>query len=230
MNHKYCFLLSLFLICSFHTTEAQIEQPGKIENDSVQSIGQIKGLKGGISQGDSSEKSRVGAENISGRTTSKKKDKTPEDSLIHSPKKATMLSSFLPGAGQYYNKKYWKIPIIYAGFGILGYSVSFNQFNYRYYKDELIRRQQGLGGLNPDLERYSNSNLDELQSFYRRNRDLSYIGIALLYVVNVIDATVDAHLFEFDMSDDLSFKWNLNQSDLIATGIFQPRLTFSFRF
>lgn len=164
------------------------------------------------------------------RTKKDKDSNLANDTLRHSPRKATMLSAILPGAGQYYNKKYWKIPVIYAGFGVLGYSVEFNQTNYRNFKDELIRRQQGAGALDPDLERYSNANLDELQSFYRRNRDLSYIGIALFYLVNIIDATVDAHLFEFDMSDDLSMRWTGNQNDIIALGNFQPRLTFTFRF
>jgi hypothetical protein len=158
------------------------------------------------------------------------KEKKEDAPYVHSPKKASFYSALLPGAGQYYNKKYWKIPVLYAGFGALGYSVGFNQRLYREFKDELIKRQQNLGGLDPDLERYSDSNLNELQDFYRRNRDLSYIGIALFYIINIVDATVDAHLFEFDMSDDLSMRIGSNENDIIAFRNFQPRLQLTFKF
>lgn len=227
-------LKSFLLLYAFSTLfslslHAQVEEKEIIEKDTLQSVDQIKGFKGAGNQVVVTESPKPEQGNVSSPNPEKTKKKN-SDSLYHSPRKATMLSAFLPGAGQYYNKKYWKIPIIYAGFGALAYSVGFNQQNYRFFKDELIRRQQGVGTLDPDLERYSNANLDELQSFYRRNRDLSYIGIALLYVINIIDATVDAHLFEFDMSDELSLKWNGNQGDLFATSLFQPRLTLSFRF
>jgi len=154
----------------------------------------------------------------------------PLKSSVHSPKKASLLSAALPGAGQFYNKKYWKIPIVYIGFGALAYSAGFNSRFYRSYKNELINRQQNTGNLNLELERYSDANLDELQSFYRRNRDLSYIGMALLYMINIVDATVDAHLFDFDMSDNLSLRISSNENDIIAQQFAQPRLKLSYKF
>ncbi|MFN4123928.1 MAG: DUF5683 domain-containing protein [Flavobacteriales bacterium] len=229
MTLKSFLLLYAFAAVFSLSLHAQVEEKEIIEKDTLQSVDQIKGFKGAGNQGFVTQVSKTEKGDESSPNSEKAKKET-RDSLYHSPRKATMLSAVLPGAGQFYNKKYWKIPIVYAGFGALAYSVGFNQQNYRFFKDELIRRQQGIGGLDPDLERYSNANLDELQSFYRRNRDLSFIGIALLYVVNIIDSTVDAHLFEFDMSDDLSLKWNGNQGDLFATSLFQPRLTLSFRF
>lgn len=154
----------------------------------------------------------------------------PLQSSVHSPKKASLLSAALPGAGQFYNKKYWKIPIVYIGYGALIYSAGFNSRFYRLYKNELISRQQNTGNLNLELERYSDANLDELQSFYRRNRDLSYIGMALLYMINIVDATVDAHLFDFDMSDNLSLRISSNENDIIAQQFAQPRLKLSYKF
>jgi hypothetical protein len=74
------------------------------------------------------------------------------------------------------------------------------------YKGELVKRQQGLGGLDEGLALYTDANLNELQDFYRRNRDLTVVGMALLYALNVIDATVDAHLFDFNVNDDLSMR------------------------
>ena len=134
----------------------------------------------------------------------------------HSPKKAALLSAILPGAGQIYNKKYWKVGVLAAGTGALIYSYSFSHSYYKSFKNELIKRQQGKTELlDPDLDRYTDANLFELQDYYRRNAELSVIGMALLYAINIIDATVDAHLFEFNVDKDLSFKiypGNLNSA------------------
>jgi len=138
---------------------------------------------------------------------------SPKDSIQqHSPRKAAIYSAILPGLGQAYNKKYWKIGVIAAGTGALIYSLNFSQGLYRTFKSELINRQQNLGGLNPELNLYSDANLNELQSYYRRNRDLSIIGMFLLYALNIIDANVDGHLFDFNVNEDLSL--NLKPSSM----------------
>lgn len=123
----------------------------------------------------------------------------------HSVRKALILSAIIPGAGQFYNHKYWKIGVIVAGGVALFYSKDFNQRYFHLYKNELINREQKTGVLNTDLQRYSNQNLSELQAYYRRNRDLSIIGMVLLYSANIIDAVVDAHLFDFNVNENLSF-------------------------
>jgi len=129
------------------------------------------------------------------------------DSLakLHSPRKAALLSTVLPGAGQIYNKKYWKAPVIYAGFAGLGYLVKFNNDRYQIYKDAFSARADE----NPDTvdefeDVYSEQDLVTLKNYYRRNRDLSIIGIGLIYVLNILDASVDAHLFYFNVSDNIS--------------------------
>jgi len=135
---------------------------------------------------------------------------TPVDTTakVHSVKKATLLSAFLPGAGQVYNKKAWKVPIIYAGFAGMAYLIKFNNDNYRKYNDALIARNDG-DSTTVDTEfkdKYSDENLATLQDYYRSNRDLSIIVTSLIYVLNIIDAHVDAHLYTFNVNDNLSIK------------------------
>ncbi len=123
----------------------------------------------------------------------------------HSPRKASILSAVLPGAGQAYNKKYWKMPIIYAGMFGLGYLVKVNNEDYRVYKEAYKYRLDGDPGTTDDFVGiYSDQDLLTLKDYYRRNRDLSAIGIGLLYVLNILDAAVDAHLYNFNVSDDLT--------------------------
>ena len=149
----------------------------------------------------------------------------------HSPAKASLYSAIFPGLGQIYNRKYWKLPLVYAGFGALGYSVTFNMTNYSKYKsayidftDKLPETQSYLdvisGSLNPadfdpvlhpdtydsEQETWFKEQLQHNMDYYRRNRDLSYIGLVGLYLLNIVDATVDAHLFDYDISNDLSMK------------------------
>jgi hypothetical protein len=118
------------------------------------------------------------------------------------------MSAVLPGAGQVYNRKYWKTPIIWAGIGACGYFIRSNHLFYKDYKDALIQRND-TSIKEPDkyFEIYSTDQLITLQDQYRQNRDLLIIAASLVYVLNIVDALVDAHLFSFDVSDDLSFNW-----------------------
>lgn len=135
---------------------------------------------------------------------------TATDSMVlaHSPHKATVYSAVLPGLGQAYNKKYWKIPVIYVGFGVSGYFAVDNQKQYKKYKEAYATR---LDGNENTVDQFADSYTDEdlrlLKNFYRRNRDLSYVSIGLIYVLNIVDAAVDAHLFKFNVDDDLSLEW-----------------------
>lgn len=125
----------------------------------------------------------------------------------HSPKKAALFSAVLPGAGQVYNKKYWKLPIIYAGAAGLAYSFQFNQSRYVRYRDAYKYRIDNDATTTDNyIGIYSDDNLNTLQKYYHRYRDITVIGFAALYALNIIDATVDAHLFTFDVSDDLTMK------------------------
>ena len=125
----------------------------------------------------------------------------------HSPKTATWLA-LIPGAGQAYNHKYWKIPIVYAGFTATIYFAVTNNDNYHLYKDAYDYQM----GIKTDVsqhaieesEKYTSDNLVTLRDYYRRNMELSWIITAAWYIVQIIDANVDAHFFYYEINDDLT--------------------------
>ncbi|HNZ42475.1 MAG TPA: DUF5683 domain-containing protein [Bacteroidales bacterium] len=126
---------------------------------------------------------------------------------LHSPKKAAWMSAALPGLGQIYNKKYWKVPVIYVGFGIIGY-LGYNYYTkFNKYKDTYMYRS-ALDTTVTDYfpEIMSKDILYENWNYYRRNFELTCIVGSLFYILNIIDASVDGHLYKFDISDDLSLK------------------------
>lgn len=125
--------------------------------------------------------------------------------LAHSPRKATIMSAVLPGLGQAYNRKYWKIPILYAGLGTCVFFIRDNNQNFQLYKDAYIAELDD-DPTTINTTPYNSSQLNELQETYRRWRDISYMSLAAVYVLNLIDANVDAHLFYFDVDEDLSFQ------------------------
>jgi hypothetical protein len=161
----------------------------------------------------------------------KVKVRKDRDDAYHSPRKAALYSAVLPGLGQIYNRKYWKTPIVYAGFGTLGYFVYFNSTNYVKYRDAYIDFTDENPGttsyyslIGPDVDpgtydkelypaSYDPQKYDWIKGqlkngmdFYKRNRDLSIIGIAGWYILTILDAVVDAQLFHFDVDPDLSLR------------------------
>lgn len=128
-----------------------------------------------------------------------------DSSEMHSVSRATWLSTFLPGAGQAYNGKYWKMPIIYGGIGYCGYLAYENHQLYRRYFDAFFQR---IDSTQTDqyVGVYNERQLIELQNIYRDYRDLSIIVGALIWALNVVDAHVDAHLYYYNVNDNLSFK------------------------
>lgn len=128
----------------------------------------------------------------------------------HNPKKATIYSAVLPGLGQAYNKKYWKIPIVYVGIGTIYYIADMNGDYYRDYRAAFDYKTGTITEADEDIinisQRYSKESLISIRDYYRRNMELSWIIMALWYGLNVIDACVDAHFFEYDIGDDLTLK------------------------
>ncbi len=121
----------------------------------------------------------------------------------HSPKKATLYSAILPGLGQVYNRKYWKVPIVYAGIGVSVYFIQDNIREVNY----LLDNYRNATDDNPNTFNTTGYNTGTLQDFitqHRKWRDYAYLGLIAVYVLNIIDAQVDAHLFNFDVSKDLS--------------------------
>lgn len=124
----------------------------------------------------------------------------------HSVGKAAIYSAVLPGLGQAYNRKYWKIPIIYAGFTVIGYFVVTNDKEYDQFKEAYIyvANSDTVPTDNPYVGKYTKDQLKASMDFYRRNRDLSIIIGVVWYTLNILEAYVDAHFFDYDISDDLS--------------------------
>ena len=138
---------------------------------------------------------------------------TPEDSTVvklHSPTKAAIYSAVLPGLGQGYNKKYWKIPIIYAGFGLLTYFVINNSQEYKKYQEayNYVASGDSTGIDNDYVGKYDKQQLLDGKNYHRRNMELSYIIGGLWYILNIIDASVDAHFFYYDISEDLTIRFD----------------------
>lgn len=130
-----------------------------------------------------------------------------DSSNFHSPKKAAIMSAILPGLGQVYNKKYWKIPVIYAGFAVSGFFIAQKARNMRDYK---LAYQYKTDNDSTTIDPFPFSTPEAILSAYNsyhRSRDLFVIVTAAVYVLNIVDATVDAHLFTFDVTDDLSFNF-----------------------
>lgn len=122
---------------------------------------------------------------------------------MHKPNKATFMSSLVPGLGQYYNQQYWKIPIIYGGFTGLIYYASYNNYVYKKYRREY---KWATDDDDRTVSKYPAANTERLKDTWRRYRDICFIGIGALYLLQVIDANVDAHFFDFTIDKDLSIK------------------------
>ena len=130
------------------------------------------------------------------------------------PSKAAFYSAVLPGLGQIYNKRYWKVPIVYAVIGTGVYTYTYNNDLYDRFRTAFKRRQAGFTddefydingdnaqGASPDLDI---DDLERQQENYQRDRDLALVITIAMYALNIIDANVDAHLKQFNIDEDLS--------------------------
>ncbi|MDR2131520.1 MAG: DUF5683 domain-containing protein [Odoribacteraceae bacterium] len=153
------------------------------------------------------------------------KDKKP-----HSPRKATWLAMALPGAGQVYNDHWWKLPLLYGGVGAAVYGFNWNHGAYKKYRDAFVAYTRYLNAKAADPELpYPESNewdqvfkpggsaknynpqsfqniLKENKNNYKRDRDLLLIVMGGIYVIQILDATVFAHFYEYEISEDLSMQ------------------------
>tara|TARA_B100001142_G_scaffold176762_1_gene176464 strand:+ start:38265 stop:38795 length:531 start_codon:yes stop_codon:yes gene_type:complete len=120
-----------------------------------------------------------------------------------SPKRAAIYSTILPGSGQVYTEKYWKVPVIYAGLITSAYYIRESQELYDLYKETFLNRSNGIYN-DEFLGTYTDENLLTLTNHYRRNREVSTLLFLLTYTLNIVDASVNAHLFDYDVSEDLS--------------------------
>ena len=142
------------------------------------------------------------------------------------PAKAAFYSAVLPGLGQAYNKKYWKIPLVYGAIGTSVYFYVDSNKSYQQYRNAYKSRLEGV--VTEDLAFLDNNRLIAGQKFYQRNRDLSALFIVAFYALNIIDANVDAALLQFNVDENLSLKPVLYPNDVtMRTNV---GLTFNYRF
>lgn len=140
------------------------------------------------------------------------------------PRHAALKSLMVPGLGQIYNKRWWKVPLVYGGFVGIGLVFEFNQRYYKVFlKEAQFRELNPQKTENPLYSNYSSQGIIAIKDSYRRNRDLSVLAGLGFYAITIIDAYVDAKFFRFDISDELSLKVEpvVNQIPMYASA-FSP--------
>ncbi len=149
------------------------------------------------------------------------------------PAKAAFYSAVVPGLGQVYNKKYWKIPIIYAGMAAGIYFYKQQDDDYDRFRDAYKRRLAGYtddefygNGAEPLI---SNDRLINAQKSAQKNKSISIIVTVAFYLLNVVDANVDAHLRQYEVSEDLSLQPNFDYNQFNAKPQYGMSLTYRFK-
>ncbi|WP_276374746.1 DUF5683 domain-containing protein [Chryseolinea sp. H1M3-3] len=152
----------------------------------------------------------------------------------YDPRKALLYAAVVPGMGQVYNKKYWKLPLVYGGFFGIGYAINFYQNLYKDYRVQLFYNlNNGLeddADFNPDdPNKYTTATLRTAVDKARRERDFWVIMMGAMYLLQIVDAHVDAHLKEFDVNPNLkvSIQPSVSRDELLGQ---QNSLSLVFRF
>ncbi len=155
-----------------------------------------------------------------------------------SPSKAAFYSAILPGLGQIYNKRYWKVPLVYGALGTGMYFYITNKDQYHRYRTAYKRRLAGYtddefydmdGRPNADgSPDVSDEALRRGQEFYQKNKDLSLLITIGLYALNIIDANVDAHLKQHNIGQDLTLRPFVEPTDFTSGSTFGLSLSFDF--
>ncbi len=156
------------------------------------------------------------------------------------PSKAAFYSAVLPGLGQIYNRRYWKLPIVYGAIGTGVYAYIYNDDLYNRFRDAFKRRRAGFtddefydvnnSGISPGNPDLSDQALQDAQERYQRDRDLALLITIALYALNIIDANVDAHLRQFNVDDNLTFDLQpyLEYHPITSDPNYGVSLTFKF--
>lgn len=144
-----------------------------------------------------------------------------------SPAKAAFYSAVLPGLGQAYNKKYWKIPIVYGALGTSIYFYINNNKEYNRYRDAYKRR---LAGFEDDefFDRIDLEGLQRAQKFYRKNKEVALLVTVGIYALNIIDANVDAHLLQYNIDKNLTLSPHFKYNEMDAKSDLGLTLNFNF--
>lgn len=150
----------------------------------------------------------------------------------HSPARACVYSAILPGLGQIYNRKWWKAPIVWGAVGTLGYFMVATRRNYVTYRNAYrLRIDTSATTIDQFDSVYSTSTLKGLRDQWQRYSEQTILGFSAIYILNIVDAFVDAHLWDFDVSDDLSahFKPDFRYNAFTGQSQFSLNLAFKFK-
>ena len=137
------------------------------------------------------------------------------------PKVAGVLSLIVPGAGQFYNKKYWKIPVVYAGLGALAYGIDFNRRTYQKFRDSYEARIDDDPNTVGEFPFLSEGAVLSNRNKFNKQRQQVWLGFFAVWILNSTEAFINAHLMKFDVSDDLTLQITpyLNPSDIAVSGV-----------
>ena len=155
------------------------------------------------------------------------------DTLImkKKPLRAALFSTFVPGLGQAYNQKYWKIPIIFSLAGALIYFADNNNIIYHRFLDAYVAKNDTFPDTIDEFDgKVSDDDLLFYKRKYKRNRDLDIILVGVIYIFNIMDASVDAHLSDYDIGDDLSLSIEPIAIPLPKNNIYTYGLRLCLRF
>ena len=209
MKIKYCYII-FFVLFSFHNAFAQEEE----------------------------DELKVTTEEVAVKKKKRDRKKERREKRIQpyeplAPARAAFYSAVLPGLGQAYTKKYWKIPIVYAAIGTGIYFYLDNNRNYNDFRDIFKRRLAGFTDdrfINQQTGEIlvSNEQLISLQERFRRDQELSLLLTVAAYLLNIVDANVTAHLQQYNITDDLSLKPGINFNEFDLTPNYGVTLNFNF--
>ena len=209
MKIKYCYII-FFVLFSFHNAFAQEEE----------------------------DELKVTTEEVVVKKKKRDRKKERREKRIQpyeplAPARAAFYSAVLPGLGQAYTKKYWKIPIVYAAIGTGIYFYLDNNRNYNDFRDIFKRRLAGFTDdrfINQQTGEIlvSNEQLISLQERFRRDQELSLLLTVAAYLLNIVDANVTAHLQQYNITDDLSLKPGINFNEFDLTPNYGVTLNFNF--
>lgn len=143
------------------------------------------------------------------------------------PSKAAFYSAVVPGLGQVYNKKYWKIPIIYAGMAAGIYFYKQQDDDYDRFRNAYKRRLAGY--TDDEFQGISDDRLINAQKSAQKNKSISLIVTVAFYLLNIVDANVDAHLRQYEVSEDLSLQPNFDYNQFNARPQYGMSLTYRFK-
>jgi hypothetical protein len=201
------FLSAILVFCGINNVKAQ-EVPDKVKNDTLKII-----QPGMDTTGLAKNVKSVFLDSIAQQR----------------PKIAAYYAAALPGLGQIYNKDFWKLPIIYGGAITMGYFMNWNNHKYQEYLQAFSDKENGVTD-NELANLASKDLLTQGITYYRRNRDFLMILMGGLYMLQIVDAHVQAHLLNFDVTEDLGlqFKPVLNDPALMS-GNFGLGLVLTFK-